>query len=57
VTESGLALMQFRLNKLKWLSIEKTTYSEEFVCYVKRKFQDFDEEAYYGKNEDYNCSR
>jgi hypothetical protein len=42
--------MQYRLKNLKWLPVEKTAYTDSFVCYLLIKFPDFDIEGFYGKN-------
>lgn len=51
ITESELALMQHRVKKVRWIPMEKTKDNEKFVCYIQRKFPDFDVESYYGEND------
>lgn len=48
--ENELALMQYRLKKVRWVPMEKTKDTEKFVSYIQSKFYDFDVEAYYGEN-------
>jgi len=53
ISTVSLAKIKERVNtrKLKWLPVQKSRKSEEFVKYVQQKFSNFDLNEFYSNNE------
>lgn len=45
---SSVSLSQYKHKNVKIMKVHKTKESEAFVSYVKAKFKDFDDKAFYG---------
>jgi hypothetical protein len=50
ITPNMLAHLKQRRDEIKLIPVQKTSQSEAFVKYVKRKFKNFDAETFYRKS-------